>query len=237
MGQAIFKQRNGLVAVNVVGACGVFSPEQFLGLAEAAKSTEVQAIKLTSRQSVVLLIGESKLPAFTEKISNLGLRISPYENSIRCVKACAGNTDLCPRAIANALNLGIELQEKYIGQTVPKDFKIAVTGCPRGCTDPYCADFGLVACGKDAYHVAIGGRGGSANPEHGVVIIEKVFADKIPAVLDHVLSQYRKLAQPGEKLCKTISRVGIQNFIPPFSQDGSTDERDEEFSHFLMSED
>lgn len=235
MGQAIFKQRNGLVAVDVVGACGVFSPEQFLGLAGAAKSRGVQVIKLTSRQSVVLLLGESELPAFTEKVSDLGLRISPFGNSIRCVKACAGNSDLCPRALTNALNLGIELQEKYIGQTVPKDFKIAVAGCPRGCTDPYCADFGLVAFGKDSYHVAIGGRGGSANPEHGAVILEKISADKIPAILDYVLAQYRELALPGEKLCKTISRAGIQRFIPPLSQDGLEEEHDEEFSNFLMS--
>lgn len=225
------------MAVNVVASCGVFSPNQFLGLAEAARDTGVRALKLTSRQTVVLVLAEGQLPHLVKKISDLGLRISPYGNSIRSVKACAGNSDLCPRAIADALNLGIELQDKYIGQTVPKDFKIAVAGCPRGCTDPYCADFGLVACGKDSYHVAIGGRGGSANPEHGVVILEKIPSSRISAVLDYVLGKYRELAQPGEKFCRTISRAGVQAFVPPFSRAEPEDEKNEEFSRFLMSED
>lgn len=236
LGQALFKQSNGLVAVDVVAACGVLTAGQFLGLAEAVKDARAGVVKLTSRQTVVVLVGESEIDAFSEKIAGFGLRISPYGNSVRCVKACSGTSDLCPRALSNALDLGIELQNKYIGQPVPKDFKISVAGCQRGCTDPYCADFGLIACGRDFYKVAIGGRGGSSKPEHGEIIMEKLHSSNVPEVLDYILAEYRKLAEPEERLCKTISRIGLQKFIPP-TQDGSLDEiKNEEFSRFLMSE-
>jgi dissimilatory sulfite reductase (desulfoviridin) alpha/beta subunit len=236
LGQAIFKQKNGLVAVDTLAACGVLSPEQLLGLAEAARDAGVRALKLTSRQTVVLVLEEKKVPALANRIAGLGLGISPYGNTVRAVKACAGNEDLCPRAIANALNLGIEIQGKYTGQPVPKDFKIAVAGCPRGCVDPYCADFGLVASGKDIYNVAIGGRGGSAKPRHGTVILEKIPANQVFQALDHVLAMYKKLAEPGERLCKTISRVGIDQFIPPSATVKPGPEVDEEFSRFLTAE-
>ncbi|HOV79337.1 MAG TPA: nitrite reductase [Bacillota bacterium] len=238
MRQAVFKQRNGLVAVNIAAACGVFSPGQFSGLAEAAKEAGAGAVKLTSRQTVVLILEENKIPGLAEKISGLDLRIAPYGNSIRSVKACSGNSELCPRALADALDLGIELQNKYLGREVPKDFKIAVAGCVRGCTDPYCADFGLIACGKDTYRVAVGGRGGSPGPQHGTVILEKVRSSRVPEVLDFVLAKYRKLAEPQERLCKTIARAGIQEFVPPFAaEEKAVNLENEEFSKFLMSGD
>ena len=235
MGQAIFKQKNGLVAVDVLAACGVLSLEQFLGLAEAARDTGVRAFKLTSRQTVVLVLEEKDVPVMADKIAGLDLRISPYGNTVRAVKACAGNADLCPRAIADALNLGIEIQGKYTGQPVPKDFKIAVAGCSRGCVDPYCADLGLVADGKNTYSVAIGGRGGSAKPGHGTVILGKIPASQIFQVLDHVLARYRELAEPGERFCKTISRVRIDQFIPPSVTVKPGPEVDEEFGRFLTA--
>lgn len=234
LGEGIFQQKNGLMAVDVLAACGVFSPGQFLGLAEAARDTGVRALKLTSRQTVVLVLEEGKIPALAGRLAGLDLRISPYGNVVRAVKACAGNTGLCPRATCEALNLGIEIQNRFTGQPAPKDFKIAVAGCPRGCTDPRCADFGLAACGKDVYNVFIGGRGGSPKPEHGKLILEKLPASEVPAAIEYVLAKYRELAEPGERLCKTISRVGIDNFIPPLSRAGS--ELDEEFSRFLNSE-
>ena len=218
-----------------MASCGVLSPEQFLGLAGAARDTGVRALKLTSRQTMVLILDEKEVPALVDKIAGLGLRVSPYGSTIRAVKACAGSADLCPRAIADALNLGVEIQGRYTGQPVPKDFKIAVAGCSRGCVDPYCADFGLVGGGRDTYNVVIGGRGGSAKPGHGKVILEKIPTSQIFQVLDYVLARYRELAEPGERLCKTISRVGIDRFIPSSVTVKPGSEVDEEFGRFLTA--
>ncbi|BAF59177.1 sulfite reductase, beta subunit [Pelotomaculum thermopropionicum SI] len=236
MGEALFRQKNGLVAVNIAAACGVFTPGQFQGLAEAVREAGAGALKLTSRQTVVLILEEDKIAGLAEKISGLGLRIAPYGNAIRSVKACSGGPGLCPRALADALGLGIELQNRYMGQDVPKDFKIAVAGCIRGCTDPHCADFGLIACGKDAYRVLIGGRGGSPSPERGKVILEQVRSSRVPEVLDFVLARYRELAEPGERLCKTVGRVGLKEFIPPFiAEEPAGSLQDDEFGEFLRS--
>jgi len=235
MGEAIFRQRNKLIAVNVVAACGVMTPKQVAGLGKIAEELESGGLKLTSRQTVIVLLEEDKLPAFKEAMRGLGLSISPFGNAVRAVKACSGNSELCSRAIADALNIGIEIQKKYLGQPVPKDFKIAAAGCPRGCTDPYCADFGIIGCGKGLYDIAIGGRGASGNPLHGRTIAKKCDQDTVFQVLDFVLDKYRKFAEPEERLCKTISRLGIECFTPDFQLPEKSDVN-EEFMAFLTSD-
>jgi len=235
MGEAIFRQKNKQIAVNVVAACGFMTARQFAGLGKIAEELESGGLKMTTRQTVIVLLEENKLPAFKEGLPSLGLSISPFGDSVRAVKACSGNSELCPRAITDALNTGIEIQLKYLGQPVPSDFKIAVAGCPRGCTDPYCADFGIIGCGKDLYDIAIGGRGSSGSPLHGRKILEKCDQNTVFQVLDFVLDKYRTLAEPGERLCKTISRVGIEAFTPNFQLPEKNDV-DEEFVAFLTSD-
>ncbi|MFZ5590829.1 MAG: nitrite reductase, partial [Bacillota bacterium] len=185
--------------------------------------------------TMVVVLPSEKVPALLAGLPSLGLQVSPYGNVVRAVKGCAGNAALCPRAIANALDLAIELQDKYLGQEVPKDFKIAVAGCPRGCVDPHCADFGLMASGQDVYDVIIGGIGGSKNPLHGQLIARRVSGEKAQKLLDHVLARFRELGQPREKLGRTIQRVGLDKFLPPTElTEGEPEKPAADFMKFLQ---
>lgn len=235
VGEAVFRQRNKQIAANVVASCGVMTPQQFAGLGKIAVEMESSGLKLTTRQTVIVLLEENKLPAFKEALQSLGLSIAPFGNAIRGVKACSGNASLCPRALTDALDLGMAIQAKYLGQPVPDDFKIAVAGCPRGCTEPYCADFGISGCGKGLYNVIIGGRGSSVNPVHGRKIVENCDQDAVMQVLDFVLDKYRALASPRERLCFTIARVGIEAFTPKMELPEKSDV-DEEFVAFLSAD-
>ncbi len=88
-------------------------------------------VKLTSRQTLVAVLGADRVDDLVNTLPALGLKVSPYGNVVRAVKACAGNSALCPRPMGEALDLGMEIQEKYLGVEVPKDFKIAVAGCVK----------------------------------------------------------------------------------------------------------
>lgn len=236
MGKGYFKQSCGLIAINIVAACGVFTPDQFAGLGKAAQDCGVFRLKLTTRQTVVAVLDEQRVSELEQRVNDLGLCVSPYGGAVRAVKACAGNAALCPRALGDALDLGIAIQEKYLGQDVPKDVKIAVAGCTRGCTDPLCADFGVVARGADAFDVFLGGRGGSSKPVHGQLLAGKVSKEEVFKLLDHVLQQYRTLGQPKERLAKTIVRLGPEPFQPPaglLSGGKEQDTADREFLAFL----
>lgn len=237
MGTGVFRQKNGMVAVDVVAACGVLTSGQFLGLAQTVTDLGAFRVKLTSRQTLVVVLEEDKSAALIEALPGLGLKLSPYGNVVRAVKACAGNSGLCPRSVGEALNLGIEIQERYLGREVPKDFKIAVAGCNRGCVDPYCADFGVVSSGRDVFDVLIGGYGGSARPLHGQVIARKISSQNVFAVLDYILEQFSALGEPGEKLGRTIARLGAESFTPPASLLNTVGEANkDEFAEFLASD-
>lgn len=236
MGTGVFRQRNGMVAVDVVAACGVLTPGQLSGLSQKLEELKAFRVKLTSRQTLVVVLEEDKARALIDALPALDLVLSPYGDVIRAVKACAGNSALCPRSTGEALDLGIELQKKYLGRPVPKDFKIAVAGCYRGCVDPHCADFGVVAAGKDVFDVIIGGYGGSVKPLHGRLIARKVTTGALYAILDHVLDRFNALAQPGEKLGRTINRLGLEAFLPPDELvNCSVENAGNEFENFLLS--
>lgn len=215
MGHAIFEQRSGVLGVAVASPCGVVTADQLIGLGKLAEKITVHGMKLTTRQTVVFLIDKENLDQFKEAIEDLGLKIGVFGSVVRNVKGCAGSASLCQRSIGDAFGLGVSLQERFMNQPAPKDFKISTAGCVRACTDPYCADFGVIAVGPDCYDVYIGGRGGSRVPRHAERILERVATEKVAEVLEYVLERYRELGKPDERLCRTIDRVGVDKFVPP----------------------
>ncbi len=214
MGDAIFPQRNGFLGVGLVAPCGVITPTQLLGLGQLAVNLEATACKMTTRQTLVLIIPENRLADLQRGIAELGLKMGRFGEIVRNVKACAGGPDFCMRAQGNAFGLGARLQEVFMDQPVPRDFKMSVAGCFRGCTDPWCADLGAVATGEDRFTVYLGGRGGSRKPLHGQRVATDLTAQGVERLADHVLQRYRNLGLPGERLCHTMARVGLAELLP-----------------------
>lgn len=215
MGHAIFQQRSGILGVAVASACGVVSSEQLIKMGELAKRIPVHGIKMTTRQTIVFLINSEDLEVFRAEIQQMGLTLGVFGNVVRNVKGCAGTKALCPRSLGDAYDLGVKLQEQFMNEPTPKDFKISTAGCVRACTDPYCADFGVIATGQDAFSIYVGGRGGSKVPAHGKLILQEVSAEGVPQVLEYIIQKYREFAMQDERLCKTIARCGIDKFVPP----------------------
>ena len=215
MAKAIFKQRNELMGVVVVFDCGVTSPEILAKLSILAADHGCTATKFTTRQTMVFLIPEEKVTSFGLGVERLGLQIGGFNQVVRNIKGCTGNQSLCPRSYGDALDLGIALQKQFMNQEVPKDFKISVAGCRRGCTDPLCADLGLIASGAGKYDLYLGGRGGTKKPLHGKKLLVDLPEEKIKEIIEYILNKYRALGQEGERICTTIDRVGLSPFIPP----------------------
>lgn len=218
MGHAVFRQQNGLMAVGIVAACGLITPEQLRGVTDLAEPLGIAGFKLSTRQTLIVLLPEEKVPALREGIARLGLRAGSFGEVVRNVKACCGTNGFCVRSQADANRLGMRLQDRFMDLPVPKDFKISVAGCHRGCTDPFCADFGCIgnpAKVRGGFDVVIGGRGGSRRPRHGQLILESVSPETVEKALAYILDRYRELAQPHERLCHTLERVGRERFLPP----------------------
>ncbi|KKM08962.1 nitrite reductase [Clostridiales bacterium PH28_bin88] len=215
MGDAVFRQKSGVLGVGIVAPCGVVTPDQLSGLGELARELGSTGCKLTTRQTMIMLIPEKKLPDLRAGVARLSLRVGVFGEVVRNVKSCAGGAGFCLRAAGDVFTLGSRLQETFMDQPVPKDLKISVAGCPRGCTEPHCADFGVIATGQDRFTVFAGGRGGSRKPLHGQKLLPDLSGEGVLRVLSYVLERYRELAHPHERLCGTIARTGLEPFSPP----------------------
>lgn len=215
MGDAIFKQRSGFLGVGIVAKCGVLTPEQLAGLAELARNVDCRYLKLTTRQTLIFVIPEERLDDLRKGIAALDLKIGVFGEIVRNVKACAGNKDLCQRSLSDVFSLGSKIQEQFMNRPTPCDFKISLAGCHRGCTDPLCADYGIIATGSDTYNVYLGGRGGSRKPIHARQIATGINGEGVISLLDFILERYAALAQPRERICNTIARTGLEAFLPP----------------------
>jgi dissimilatory sulfite reductase (desulfoviridin) alpha/beta subunit len=214
MGDAIFKQRSGYLGVGIVASCGVLTPTQLSGLAELAVAVDCRYCKLTTRQTLIFIIPENRLEDLRAGVTALGLKVGVFGEIVRNVKACAGNQDLCQRSLSDVFALGGELQDRFMNRPTPCDFKIALSGCQRGCTDPLCADYGVIATGNDTYDVYLGGRGGSRKPVHATRIAAGINGEGVTALLAFILERYDALAEPHERLCNTIKRTGMEAFLP-----------------------
>lgn len=215
MGDAIFQQRSGYLGVGIVARCGFLTPEQLAGLGALARSLECRYCKMTTRQTLIFIIPENRLEELRSGVAALGLRVGVFGEIVRNVKACAGNKYLCQRALSDVFELGGQLQDRFMNRPTPCDFKIALAGCHRGCTDPLCADYGIIATGSDTYDIYIGGRGGSRKPVHARRIASGLNGAGVEALLTYILDHYDALAEPRERLCNTIQRVGLDAFLPP----------------------
>ncbi|MDN5344225.1 MAG: hypothetical protein PWQ18_336 [Clostridia bacterium] len=215
MGDAIFVQRSGYLGVGIVARCGVLTLAQLAGLAELARVVECQYCKMTTRQTLIFIIPETRLEDLRAGVAALGLRVGVFGEIVRNVKACAGNKDLCQRSLSDVFALGGELQDRFMNRPTPCDFKIALAGCHRGCTDPLCADYGVIATGSDTYEVYLGGRGGSRKPVHASRIADRINGAGVIDLLAFILDRYDALAEPRERLCNTIKRSGLEAFLPP----------------------
>lgn len=214
MGSAIIKQKNGLSAMIATTNCGLITARQLNDLNRLVQEQEIKALKISTRQTLILLVDENKINLVGDQLQKIGFRLGAFNNVIRSVKGCSGNDELCPRALGDALGLGIELQNRFFGQDVPHDFKISTAGCQRGCTDPLCADFGVVCHNSSSYDIYIGGTGAGRNPVHGQLLLQEVSRDDVFNTLEYVLSQYRKYAEGKQRLHNTIDKVGLNAFRP-----------------------
>lgn len=205
--------------IRISAPAGIFTIDQLAGVSQLAKDCGAVAAKLTVRESMLFILPEENFPAFVEGIKKLDLLFpaSPVPGIVRFVRSCGGGRPyFCDKFLANAYELTKDITGAIVNRTeLPDKFKIAVSGCQNGCSNPCFADFGAMGAGKDVFDVYIGGRGGSASQVKGVLVARKVPKEKIIPIIEHVLGQYKELALQNERIVKTIGRVGLARFCPP----------------------
>lgn len=176
-------------------------------IADIADKYGAKALKLTTAQRIAIVgIQEEHLDDIwqeldMEKGSAVGL-------CVRSVKICPATT-FCKRAQQDAVTLGLELDKKYHGMSLPSKFKMAVCGCANSCTEPAVKDLGIMGTPK-GYTIMIGGNAG-VKPRIADILVQDVSPDAVGEVVDKIVRYYKENARNYERLGMMIDRLGIEN--------------------------
>ena len=188
--------------------CGIVTPELLRRIADTAEKYNAKMIKLTGATRFAIIGFEEEViddvwkALDTDKGAAVGL-------CVRSVRTCPGNT-YCTLGKQDALKIGLILDEVYHGLQLPNKFKMAVSGCHLSCSESWVRDIGLIGK-KDGWTLVIGGNVG-ANPRIAQECADGLNDKVVIAAIDKVVKCYKENAKKGERLGKTIERLGIDDF-------------------------
>lgn len=184
---------------------GVVSPDILRKIADVAEKYKAAAIKVTSAQRIAIVgLQPEDVPKAWE---DLGMDPGHAVGlCVRSVKVCPGST-FCKRGLQETLGIGMEIDKRYHGMSLPSKFKMGIAGCPNKCTDSASVDLGIMGTSK-GYHLYVGGNGG-VKPRTADVLLENLKSEQLIPVIDSVIEYYKEKAKPQERIGRLIDRIGL----------------------------
>lgn len=175
-------------------------------IVDVAEKYGAQALKLTSAQRIAIVgIEEDKIDAAWEE---LGMEKGHAVGlCVRSVKICPA-THFCKRAQQDAVTLGLEIDKRYHGMTLPSKFKIGVSGCMNSCSESAVKDLGLIGTSK-GYTILVGGNAG-IKPRLADVFAENVPQDEVLALIDKIVNYYKENGKNYERIGTMVQRIGLE---------------------------
>ena len=176
-------------------------------IVDVAEKHGAQALKLTSAQRIAIVgIEEDKIDQVWE---DLGMdKGHAVGLCVRSVKICPA-THFCKRAQQDAVTLGLEIDKRYHGMTLPSKFKIGVSGCMNSCSESAVKDLGLIGTSK-GYKILIGGNAG-VKPRLADILADNVPQDDVLPLIDKVVDYYKENGKNYERMGTMIERLGLEN--------------------------
>ena len=204
---AIIQRDGETYAIAPHTPAGLLTPEILRKIADASEKYNLKAIKLSSSQRVVLVgIKEEDID---DVWKDLGMKPgSAIGICVRSVRICPGTT-FCKRAKQDSLGLGLKLDEKYHGMSLPAKLKIGVSGCPFSCAESAVRDIGFV--GDTAGFKCYVGGSASATPRIGDLIAEGLSEDDALKLTDKIIG-YLKAKDSKKRIGRLIEEIGIETF-------------------------
>ncbi|MEW6663514.1 MAG: DUF1858 domain-containing protein [Bacillota bacterium] len=187
---------------------GLVDPATLRRIAEVAEKYGCAAIKLTSAQRLALVgLKKEDVPKAWE---DLGMKPgAAHGNRVRNIKFCPGDA-FCIRGEQDAVNLGMALDARYHGMELPAKMKMAVSGCPRKCTDASSVDIGVVGTAA-GYMLLVGGCGG-IKPRQGRMLADGLSQEQVLELVERIVAYFKEHGELNERLGNLIVRVGWDGF-------------------------
>ncbi|MCK8601423.1 NAD(P)/FAD-dependent oxidoreductase [Desulfoferrobacter suflitae] len=178
-------------------------------IADVAEKYGAKAVKLTSAERFALVgLRPQDIDAAWK---DLGLSPGAAIGlCVRSVKICPGTT-FCRIGMQDAVGVGLKLDSKYHGYSLPYKFKMGVSGCPNNCSESSIKDVGLVGMAK-GWRVLAGGFVSGLKPRLADVIASGLNDDEAMALVDKIVEWYQG-AGKAKRLGRVIDEIGLTTFM------------------------
>ncbi len=187
---------------------GITSAEELIKIGQVAKKYDVRMVKFTGGQRIDLLgIKKDDLPKVW---ADLGMPSGhAYTKAFRTCKTCVGK-DFCRYGTNDSTALGIALEKKYQGWEFPAKMKLAVSGCPRNCSESTVKDLGIIATEGGEWEISVGGAAGASVRKTDILCRVKTQEEAI-AMVGRFFVYYRDNAKWIERSYDFVPRFSIEH--------------------------
>lgn len=195
---------------------GITDANTLRKIADVSDKYNCKALKLTSAQRIALVgiaaenIEDVWRDLGMEKGQAIGL-------CVRSVKICPGTT-FCKRAKQDSVSLGLALDKRYHGRSLPSKLKIGVSGCPNNCAESCVKDIGFMGS-NTGYTVMIGGYASGTGRLAEVICTDKSEQECLE-LTEKIIDVYEKVAKRGQRLGRLLNKVGTENFLRAVESSG-----------------
>ncbi len=186
---------------------GITTADELIAIATAAKRFDA-TVKVTGGQRIDLLgIKKEDLPLIWSDLNNAGMVSGhAYTKGLRTVKTCVG-TDWCRFGTQDSTGLGIKLEKKLWGSWTPHKLKLAVSGCPRNCSEATCKDIGII-CVDSGYQISVGGAAGM-DLKKTEALVDVATEAEVDEWVTAFVQLYRENGKYLDRIYKWVSKVGL----------------------------
>ena len=188
---------------------GQTSSLQLRTIADVIDKYNIPSVKVTGGQRIDMLgIQKEDLVPVWRDLGKAGFVSGhAYAKGLRTVKTCVG-TDWCRFGTQDSTGLGIRIEKFMWGSWTPAKVKMAVSGCPRNCSEATCKDVGVI-CVDSGYDIHFAGAAG-LDIKGTEILGHADNEDEVIEIIAAVVQMYREQGHYLERIYKWARRVGVE---------------------------
>jgi anaerobic sulfite reductase subunit C len=143
-GGVITERDADFCTVRIRAPAGVLSAEQVRGIATIAKRYGNGNVHCTTRQTIEIPhVSPARLKKIERALEKNGTPVGSEKDEVVNIIACPG-ISRCKFANIDTISLAGKVDEKLFGKEMPVKMRIAISGCPNGCTSPMLNEIGII---------------------------------------------------------------------------------------------
>jgi len=143
-GGVITERNPDLSTVRIRAPAGILTIEQLRGIANIAKKYGTGVVHCTIRQTIEIPhVNPKHLKRVARLLEKNGTPVGSEMNEVVNIISCPG-TERCKFANIDTSSLAKKIDAKLFGKEMPVKMRIALSGCPNGCTSPMLNEIGII---------------------------------------------------------------------------------------------